>query len=73
MDRMTVGGAVLDRIEETVDTSFTAEGFVPAFDPEVLRPHMAWLAPRYYSPRTSPRLTAAACATPVAGSTLSGS
>ena len=48
MDRVTVGGAVLDRIEETVDTSFTAEGFFPAFDPEALRPHMAWLAPRYY-------------------------
>ena len=48
MDRLTVGGAVLDRIEETVDTSFTAEGFFPAFDPEVLRPHMSWLAPRYY-------------------------
>ena len=27
MDRLTVGGAVLDRIEETVDTTFTAEGF----------------------------------------------
>jgi len=48
MDRLTVGGAVLDRIEETIDTSFTAEGFFPAFDPEVLRPHMPWLAPRYY-------------------------
>lgn len=48
MDRLTVGGAVLDRIEETIDTSFTAEGFFPAFDPEVLRPHLPWLAPRYY-------------------------
>ena len=48
MDRLTVGGAVLDRIEETIDTSFTAEGFFPAFDPEALCPHMPWLAPRYY-------------------------
>jgi hypothetical protein len=44
MDRLTVGDAVLDRIEETVDTSFTAEGFFPAFDPEALRPLMSWLA-----------------------------
>mgnify|MGYP001309490423 CR=1 FL=1 len=81
MDRVTVGGAVLDRIEETVDTSFTAEGLFPVFDPEALRPHMAWLAPGYYiaerggscCPRTSPRLTAATCWTRGAGSRFRGS
>ena len=45
---MLGAGIHLDRIEETVDTTFTAEGFFPAFDPEVLRPHMPWLAPRYF-------------------------
>ena len=50
MDRLTVGAAVLDRIEETVDTTFTGEGFFPLFDPEVMRPHMPWLAPRYFIP-----------------------
>ncbi|MEK7839269.1 MAG: hypothetical protein AAB328_14940, partial [candidate division NC10 bacterium] len=48
MDRIMVGAATLARIEETIDTSFTAAGFFPAFDPEVLRPHMHWLAPRHY-------------------------
>ena len=48
MDRLTVGGATLFRIEETVDTSFTAEGFFPAFDPQALGRHLHWLAPRYY-------------------------
>jgi glyoxylase-like metal-dependent hydrolase (beta-lactamase superfamily II) len=50
MDRLMIGDARLSRIEETVDTSFTAEGFFPTFDPEVMRPHLAWLAPRYYLP-----------------------
>lgn len=48
MDRLTVGAATLYRVEETVDTSFTGRGFFPAFDPEVLRPHLDWLVPRYY-------------------------
>jgi glyoxylase-like metal-dependent hydrolase (beta-lactamase superfamily II) len=48
MDRLTVGEATLFRVEEMVDTSFTGRGFFPAFDPEVLRPHLDWLVPRYY-------------------------
>jgi glyoxylase-like metal-dependent hydrolase (beta-lactamase superfamily II) len=48
MDRLTVGEATLFRVEEMVDTSFTGRGFFPAFDPEVLRPHLGWLAPNYY-------------------------
>ena len=48
MDRLTVGDATLVRVEETVDTSFTAPAFFPAFDAEALTPHLAWLAPRYY-------------------------
>jgi glyoxylase-like metal-dependent hydrolase (beta-lactamase superfamily II) len=50
MDRLMIGDATLLRVEEMVDTSFTARGFFPAFDPEVLRPHLSWLAPRYYVP-----------------------
>jgi len=50
MDRLTVGDASVVRVEEMVDTSFTGPGFFPAFDPEALRPHMGWLAPRYYIP-----------------------
>ncbi|MBI2218439.1 MAG: MBL fold metallo-hydrolase [Candidatus Rokubacteria bacterium] len=50
MDRLTVGDASVVRIEEMVDTSFTGKGFFPAFDPEALRPHLSWLAPRYYIP-----------------------
>jgi hypothetical protein len=34
MDKLTIGDAILSRIEETADTSFTAEGFFPAFDLE---------------------------------------
>lgn len=48
MDRLTVGGATLVRVEEMVDTSFTARSFFPAFDPEAFRPHLGWMAPRYY-------------------------
>src|SRR6266545_7795090 len=48
MDKLTIGDAILSRIEETADTSFTAEGFFPAFDPELMRPHMSWMARRYY-------------------------
>ena len=48
MDGLTGGDAALVRVEEMVDTSFTAAGFFPAFDPEVMRPHLSWLAPRYY-------------------------
>lgn len=47
-NRLTVGGASLVRVEETVDTTFTAKGFFTPFDPEVLRAHMHWLAPQYY-------------------------
>src|SRR5262249_61305708 len=50
MDRLMIGDARLSRLEETVDTSFTAEGFFPTFDPEVMRPHLSWLAPRHYLP-----------------------
>jgi glyoxylase-like metal-dependent hydrolase (beta-lactamase superfamily II) len=48
MDWLTIGDATLVRVEEMVDTSFTGAGFFPAFDPEVLRPHLGWLTPRYY-------------------------
>ena len=48
MDRLTVGDATCIRIEEMIDTSFTAAGFFPAFDAEQLRPHMPWLAPQHY-------------------------
>ena len=47
MDRLTVGGATLFRIEETVDTSVTAEGFFPAFDLQALGSRLHWLAPRH--------------------------
>src|SRR5499433_2044807 len=50
MDRLTVGDTTCSRVEETVDTSFTAEGFFPAYDFEVMRPHLSWLAPRYFIP-----------------------
>ena len=50
MDRLTIGDATVVRVEEMVDTTFTAKGFFPDFDPEALRPHMPWLAPRYYIP-----------------------
>lgn len=48
MDAITVGDAVLVRVEEIIDTSFTAQGFFPAFDPEALGPHLSWLVPRHY-------------------------
>jgi glyoxylase-like metal-dependent hydrolase (beta-lactamase superfamily II) len=50
MDRLTVGDAAVVRVEEMVDTTFTASGFFVGFDPEGLRPHLSWLAPRYYIP-----------------------
>ena len=34
MDKLTIGDAILSRIEERVDTSFTAEGIFSAFDLE---------------------------------------
>lgn len=67
MNRLTVGGAVLDRIEETVDTGFTAQGFFPAFDPEALRPHMPWLAPRYHIAERGALLLPAHFAAPPGG------
>jgi glyoxylase-like metal-dependent hydrolase (beta-lactamase superfamily II) len=50
MDRLAIGGAAVVRVEEMVDTTFTAKTFFPAWDPEAMRPHMHWLAPRYYIP-----------------------
>ena len=50
MDRITVGDATIARVEEMIDTTFTGKGFFPDFDAEALRPHMDWLAPRYYIP-----------------------
>jgi hypothetical protein len=47
---MNVGDAVVTRVEEMIDTSFTAAGFFRPFEPAALRPHMEWLAPRYYIP-----------------------
>ncbi len=38
------------RVEEMVDTTFTAASFFPKFDLAALRPHLGWLAPRYYIP-----------------------
>jgi glyoxylase-like metal-dependent hydrolase (beta-lactamase superfamily II) len=52
MDRISVGEAALLRIEEIVDTSFTASGFFPDFDPEALGPHLARLVPGHYLPET---------------------
>ncbi len=49
-DTLTVGDATLARIDEFVDTSFTATNFFRPFEPERLKPHMGWLAPRYYVP-----------------------
>jgi len=48
MDRLVVGDATLVRVEEMIDTSFTATGFFPAFQADALRPHLRWLVPRYY-------------------------
>ena len=50
MDRLTVGDASVIRVEEMVDTTFTAAGFFLNFEAEALQPHMAWLALRYYIP-----------------------
>jgi glyoxylase-like metal-dependent hydrolase (beta-lactamase superfamily II) len=50
MDRLTIGEATVVRVEEMVDTSFTAAGFFLNFDPAALQPHLDWLAPRYYIP-----------------------
>lgn len=50
MDRLTIGDATAVRIEEMVDTSFTAAAFFRDFDPALLEPHLPWLAPRYYIP-----------------------
>lgn len=50
MDRLTVGDASVIRVEEMVDTTFTAAGFFLNFEPEALQPHLPWLAPRYYIP-----------------------
>ena len=52
MDTLTIGDASVVRIEEMVDSSFLAANFFVPFDPEALRPHMQWLAPRYYVPDT---------------------
>lgn len=48
METLAVGDATVARVEEMIDTTFTAAGFFRPFEPEALRPHMAWLAPRYY-------------------------
>jgi glyoxylase-like metal-dependent hydrolase (beta-lactamase superfamily II) len=50
MDRVTIGDVSVVRIEEMVDTTFTAEGFFRPFEREALQPHLSWLAPRYYIP-----------------------
>lgn len=50
MDRLTIGEATVLRVEEMVDTSFTASGFFLNFDRAALEPHLGWLAPRYYIP-----------------------
>jgi glyoxylase-like metal-dependent hydrolase (beta-lactamase superfamily II) len=49
-DTLTVGDATITRIEEMVDGTFTAAGFFRPFEPEALKPHLPWLAPRYYVP-----------------------
>jgi glyoxylase-like metal-dependent hydrolase (beta-lactamase superfamily II) len=50
MDRLTIGDATVLRVEEMVDTSFTAAGFFLNFERAALEPHLGWLAPRYYIP-----------------------
>src|SRR3972149_3994053 len=56
MDTLTVGDATCIRIEEMIDTSFTAAGFFPAFDAERLRPHMPWLPPQHFKAGPGARL-----------------
>jgi glyoxylase-like metal-dependent hydrolase (beta-lactamase superfamily II) len=50
MDRLTIGDATVIRVEEMVDTTFTAAGFFLNFDRSALEPYLGWLAPRYYIP-----------------------
>ena len=50
MTTLAVGDATVVRVEEMVDTTFTAAAFFRPFEPEALRPHLPWLAPRYYVP-----------------------
>lgn len=51
METITVGDATVTRVEEFIDTTFTAKGFFAAgYDPEGLRPHLGWLVPKFYIP-----------------------
>jgi glyoxylase-like metal-dependent hydrolase (beta-lactamase superfamily II) len=50
VDRLTIGDATVIRVEEMVDTTFTAANFFLHFDRSALEPHLGWLAPRYYIP-----------------------
>ena len=43
-----VGGAKVTRIEETYAPAFEASTFFPAWDPQVLSRHSAWMVPDHY-------------------------
>lgn len=53
MSKLTLGDVGLLRVHETVDTSFTPEGFFLDFDPGVFATHTDWLVPAHYLRETN--------------------
>lgn len=52
MVMIRVGGATVTRIEETYAPAFQPSTFFPAWDPEVLSRHSAWMVPDHFDPST---------------------
>jgi glyoxylase-like metal-dependent hydrolase (beta-lactamase superfamily II) len=52
MTQIGIGGAVIDRIEESVFTDFKATTFFAEWRPEVVAEHRNWMVPHHYNEAT---------------------
>ncbi len=48
MAQIGIGGAVIDRIEESVYTDFKAATFFSEWSPEIVEQHRSWMVPGHY-------------------------
>ncbi len=51
MTQIGIGGAVIDRIEESVCADFNATTFFPKWRPEIVEEHRSWMVPGHYDER----------------------
>ena len=53
MERVKIGAAEVIRIEESYEPNFDAALFFPDWRPEVVAPHLGWMAPDHYDAATA--------------------